>query len=128
MKAVFWSVWMAALWPAAAKKAKIYGVTRQVSKGGVAASPTIYLGPVAIRNLAIVYAEIPIFKDWHLDSRPALIPGMNVLGTVNTLVLDYPRAQVYLLPLEPNGISVGTCTMWVASLSMHGDSDCAPGT
>ncbi len=111
-----------------ARKARIYGVTRQVSKGGVAASPTIYLGPVAIRNLAIVYAQIPIFKDWNLEARPALILGMNVLGTVNTLVLDYPRAQVYLLPLQPKGISVRTCSMWVSSPLILGDSDCSPGS
>ena len=117
-----------ALLRAAAKKATIYGVTRQISKGGVATSPTIYLGPVAIRNLPIVYAQIPIFKDWRLDSRPALILGMNVLGTVNTLVLDYPHAQVYLLPLEPDGISVGTCSLWVASPLMLGTSDCSPGS
>ncbi len=87
----------------AAKKAaqtRVYGVTKQVTAGGVVQSPTIYLGSAAIRNLSIVYSDIPIFKTWHLDSRPALIVGMNVLGTVDALVLDYPRARVYLLPPE----------------------------
>lgn len=82
-----------------AQKTDIYGVTKQIFKGGIAVSPTVYLGRIAIRNLSIVYADIPIFKDWHLDSRPALLIGMNVLGTVNTLVLDYPRAEVYILPV-----------------------------
>lgn len=109
------------------RKANIYGVTPQVSQGGIAAAPTLYLGPVAIRNLAIVYADIPIFKNWHLEARPALILGMNVLGTVNTLVLDYARAEVYLLPREPNGIAVGTCTQWIASLLNQGSSGCSPG-
>lgn len=111
-----------------AKHAKIYGVTRQISKGGVAASPTIYLGPVAIRSLPIVYSDIPIFRDWHLEARPALIVGMNVLGTVSTLVLDYPRAQVYVLPVSSPGVSVGTCDMYVSSPLMDRGSDCAPGT
>lgn len=111
-----------------AAQAKIYGVTKKISNGRVAASPTIYLGPVAIRNLAIVYSEIPIFKDWHLDSRPALILGMNVLGTVNTLVLDYPHAQVYVLPVSSSGTSVGTCEMHVASPLMPNGSSCSPGS
>lgn len=84
-------------------QARVYGVTKQVSAGGVVKSPTIYLGPAAIRNLTIVYSDIPIFKTWHLESRPALIIGMNVLGTVDALVLDFPRARVYLLPAPPPG-------------------------
>ena len=90
----------------AAKKAAladVYGVTKQVSTGGLAHSPTLLLGPAAIRNLTIVYSDIPIFKVWRLDSRPAIIIGMNVLGTVDAMVLDYPRARLYLLPKPPPG-------------------------
>lgn len=86
--------------------ARIYGVTRQVSNGGVAVSPAIYLGPAAVLGLRVVYSDIPIFKTWHLDSQPALIIGMNALGVVNVLVLDYPHARIYLEPIPPPGISV----------------------
>jgi predicted aspartyl protease len=89
-----------------AQDAKIYGVTKQVGNGGISASPMITVGPVAIEGLGIVYSDIPIFKIWHLDSRPALIIGMNVLGSVQGLVLDYQRARVYMRPLAPSGISV----------------------
>lgn len=92
---------------AAPPKATVYGVTRQLSSGGISAAPTIYLGPAAIRNLRIVYSEIPIFSIWHIDSRPALIIGMNVLGAVDAMVLDYPRARVYLRTAPPTGVSVG---------------------
>lgn len=85
---------------------QIYGVTSQISRGGVAVSPTIYLGPAAIQNLGVVYSDIPIFKIWHLDSQPAMIIGMNALGVVDALVLDYPRAQVYLEPVPQPGISI----------------------
>jgi predicted aspartyl protease len=111
-----------------AKATEIYGVTKQITKGGVAASPTIYLGPAAIRNLAIVYSDIHIFKIWRLEARPALIVGMNVLGTVSTLVLDYPRARVYMLPVESTGVSVETCNMYVGSPLMDNGTDCAPGS
>lgn len=98
-----------------AGSAKIFGVTRQTSEGGVAASPEIFLGPAAIADLAIVYSDIPIFKIWHLDSRPALIIGMNVLDTVAALALDYRRARVYLLPVESGQHSVGICNMYLSS-------------
>ena len=93
---------------AAAKAAatQIYGVTQQVSMGGVAVSPTIYLGPAAIENLGVVYSDIPIFRIWHLDSQPALIIGMNALGVVDALVLDYPNAHVYLEPVPQPGVTI----------------------
>jgi len=83
--------------PKSAMLASVYGVTRQVASGGGARAPPIYLGPAAIRNLAVVYSDIPIFSVWHLQHRPALLIGMNVLGTARALILDYPRARVYLL-------------------------------
>lgn len=89
-----------------ATQARIYGVTRQVSNGGIAHSPTVYIGAAEIRNLGIVYSDIPIFRIWHLDSRPALIIGMNALGVVDALVLDYPGSRVYLRPVPPQGLSV----------------------
>lgn len=101
---------------ASAAGTHIYGVTRQVSNGGVAASPTISLGPAAILGLRVVYSDIPIFKTWHLDSQPALIIGMNALGVVEAMVLDYPHAQVYLQPIPPPGISV---TVVDDDLSLH---------
>ncbi len=79
----------------------IYGVTRQVSLGARALAPNVILGPAAIEHLPIVYSNVPIFKEWHLESRPALIVGMDVLGRVDTLVLDYPRARIYILPAPP---------------------------
>lgn len=86
--------------------ARIYGVTRQVSNGGLSHSPTVYIGAAEIRNLGIVYSNIPIFRIWHLESRPALIIGMNALGVVDALVLDYPQSKVYLRPVPPAGLSV----------------------
>jgi predicted aspartyl protease len=98
---------------ASAAGAKIYGVTRQVSMGGVAVSPTIYLGPAVIENLGVVYSDIPIFRIWHLDSQPALIIGMDALGVVDALVLDYPRAHVYLEPVPQPGVAVEVVTKMV---------------
>jgi predicted aspartyl protease len=101
--------------------AEIFGVTRQTSKGGVAALPTVILGPAAIEHLAIVYSDIPIFRIWHLDSQPALIIGMNVLGTVEAMALDYPRAQVYLLPVESGRPLVWITNLYVESPLMNHD-------
>jgi predicted aspartyl protease len=100
---------------------QIFGVTRQTSKGGITLSPEVFLGPAAIEHLGIVYADIPIFKIWHLDSQPALIIGMNVLSTVEVLALDYPHARVYMLPEESGHHTISISSMYVESpLLNHG--------
>ncbi|HET9106144.1 MAG TPA: retroviral-like aspartic protease family protein [Steroidobacteraceae bacterium] len=84
----------------------IYGVTKEVSLGHLASSLTAKVGPITIRDLSIVYSRVPIFQVWHLESRPAVIIGMDVLGTVNALVLDFAYPNVYVLPVESPGIHV----------------------
>lgn len=91
---------------AKAQDTRIYGVTTQVSNGGLARSPTVYLGPAEVSGLAIAYSDIPIFKLWHLDTQPALIIGMDALGAVDALVLDYPHDRIYLRPIAQPGISI----------------------
>ena len=81
--------------------ARVFGVTRQVAPGGSMPSPTIALGPIAIQHLHIVYSRVAIFRLWNLESQPAAIVGMDVLGSVSALVLDYGRARVLLLPRPP---------------------------
>lgn len=87
-------------------EAKIYGVTKEVSSGNEALAPDIELGPATIRSLSIIYSDIPIFKTWNLESKPAVIIGMDVLGTVDALVLDFAHPGVYMLPVEPDGVEV----------------------
>ena len=79
----------------------IYGVTQQVSTGSTAVAPTLILGPVAIQHLPIVYSDVPIFREWHLQGTPAVIIGTDVLSVADSLVLDYPRSRVYILPAPP---------------------------
>ena len=82
---------------------RVYGVTKQVPAGDVGPAPPIHVGSAEIRGLMIVYSNSPIFRTWHLESRPALIVGMNVLGAVESLIVDYRRARIYLLLREPRG-------------------------
>lgn len=108
-----------ALLKSAARKAaaaRIYGVTKKVTHGGLVASPTIHLGPAAIRNLSIVYSDIPIFRIWHLESRPALIIGMNVLDAVDAMILDYADARVYLRPRSHASYSAGEQNIYSPSI------------
>jgi predicted aspartyl protease len=75
---------------------EVYGATTEVANGEASVAPPIRLGPAVINGTEVVYGDFHIFKVWKLDKRPAALIGMDVLGTVNALVVDYSRNELYL--------------------------------
>jgi hypothetical protein len=39
-----------------------------------------------------------VFRLWELENRPAMLIGMDVLGTLGTLVIDYRRKELQIRP------------------------------
>lgn len=74
----------------------VYGATTEVASGQVDRAPTIDFGGVKISNVTVVYGDFHIFRVWGMESRPALIIGMDVLGTVNALAIDFQRSELYI--------------------------------
>ncbi len=74
---------------------RVYGATTEVAAGEMEVAPTIDLGTVRIGNVTIVYGNFHIFEVWGMQSTPALIIGMDVLGTVRGLGIDFQRAEIY---------------------------------
>jgi len=56
----------------------------------------ITIESLQITDVAIVYGDFHIFKVWALDQKPALIIGMDVLGTVASLSIDFKNQDVYV--------------------------------
>ncbi|MGH8319898.1 MAG: retroviral-like aspartic protease family protein [Steroidobacteraceae bacterium] len=81
---------------------EVFGVTPTVAKGDVQPSPAIALGPVSISGGSIVYGDLHIFHVWGLTQRPAVIIGMDVLGSVEKLGIDYEHPEIYLQGALPN--------------------------
>jgi hypothetical protein len=65
--------------------------------GEVANSPIITLGGATITNTAITYGDFDIFHVWGLEDEPALLIGMDVLGTLAEFAIDYRRHELQLL-------------------------------
>ena len=61
-------------------------------------TPTIHLGAVSITDVDAIYGDIDVFRLWNLQDRPAMLIGMDVLGTLSTLVIDYRRKELQILP------------------------------
>jgi predicted aspartyl protease len=75
---------------------RVFGTTEDVSHGEVESAPPIEFGPANISDVRVVYGDFHIFKVWDLEKRPALLIGMDVLGTVGALVIDFRRRELYL--------------------------------
>ena len=54
------------------------------------------MGPIEIRDYGVTYADVYIFKHWRFTSAPAVMIGMDALGTLDTLVIDYRRKELQI--------------------------------
>jgi hypothetical protein len=53
-------------------------------------------GTAKITQVAVVYGDFHIFEVWSLQAEPAMIIGMDVLGTVRALAIDFQQSDLYL--------------------------------
>lgn len=75
---------------------QIYGATDAVQSGESLIAPEIRIGDALLDNLEVTFADLPVFRYWKLDTVPALLIGMDLLGVVAQLVVDYPRAELQI--------------------------------
>lgn len=74
----------------------VYGATTEIAPGEIDASPLIDLGPIRIGSVTLVFGNFHIFDVWGLTKRPAVIVGMDVLGTLSALGIDFRHAEIYI--------------------------------
>lgn len=72
-----------------AVREEIEGVTLDVARGDMMRAPPIEVGSLRFYGVSITYGDMYIFDRWQLLREPTLVLGMDVLGTVDTLVIDY---------------------------------------
>jgi hypothetical protein len=75
---------------------QIQGATKDIQTGELAATPAIEIGSIQIRNSGVTYADMYIFKQWKLTSQPAVLIGMDTLGLLDTLIIDYKRHELQI--------------------------------
>jgi predicted aspartyl protease len=80
----------------------VYGATEQVERGEIWRAPTILIDTMRINNVQVVYGDFHIFKVWEMQDTPAMIVGMDVLGTVGSLGIDFKNADVYFTSSRTN--------------------------
>jgi len=74
---------------------EIIGVTLAVEHGESLPTPTIHMGGASLQNLRITFGDMFIFEQWGLIQRPTLLLGMDVIGLMEIVIIDYKRKQLY---------------------------------
>ncbi|MCU0975453.1 MAG: retroviral-like aspartic protease family protein [Steroidobacteraceae bacterium] len=72
----------------------VIGMTGDVQSGPNAPVPSIGLGEIQINNADITFVDLHIFRHWGYVDEPVLMIGMDVLGLLDTLIIDYRRREL----------------------------------
>jgi predicted aspartyl protease len=75
--------------PRDVKRAQITGVTLDVQSGDNVPAPPIEMGGLTINGVHITFGDMYLFQHWHMTEKPVLLLGMDLLGSFDTLVIDY---------------------------------------
>jgi predicted aspartyl protease len=75
---------------------EIMGATKEIQTGEIIPMPAIEFGAIQIRDSGVTFADMYIFKQWQLLHEPAILIGMDALGMLDTLVIDYRRHELQM--------------------------------
>ena len=75
---------------------EVIGVTEDVQKAAPVRIPRFVAGDMVVRNAEIVFSDVHIFDHWQVRDEPAMLIGMDLLGLLDTLIIDYRRSELHL--------------------------------
>ena len=77
----------------------VTGATGDTQNGIGARISNIEVGSLVIREAHITFGDMRIFEHWKMINEPAIVIGMDILGLLDTLVIDYQRQELHIKPL-----------------------------
>jgi hypothetical protein len=80
----------------------ITGATLDDETGDLVSTPPLTLGTLRVSTHKITVGDMYIFKHWRMTSRPALLIGMDILGLLDTMIIDY-KQRVLVLQTRADG-------------------------
>lgn len=81
-----------------ARASTVIGVTPQFGEVVSVRIPSIAIAGARLTDMEVLFGDLYIFDVWGLKSEPALVIGMDLLGTVERLIVDYGRRQILMKP------------------------------
>jgi len=80
--------------PEEANGSEVTGATLDTQIGDRMLLPEMTLGALRISPVEVTVGDFYIFRHWNLTQTPTLLLGMDVLGLVDTLIIDYRRREL----------------------------------
>jgi predicted aspartyl protease len=77
---------------------EVIGVTLDVQKGDDLPAPNITMGKLHIQGARITFGDMYLFRHWNYTNTPTLALGMDLLGSFDTLIIDYNRRELQIRP------------------------------
>jgi len=78
------------------KDESIVGVTLDVVTGKSIAVPPVVIGDLLLQNMRITFADPYIFEQWKMNREPAMLIGMDFIGSLDTLIIDYKMEELQM--------------------------------
>lgn len=73
---------------------EVIGATLDIQTGERISTPAVVMGDIVVKNPAMTFADFAIFEHWKMTDEPAMLIGMDVLGLIETLIIDYRRREL----------------------------------
>jgi predicted aspartyl protease len=87
----------------------VIGATPQLGQAMSFEAPSIEIGGAHLNNLTVSFGDLHVFNVWSMLDEPALLIGMDLLGTLEKFVVDYTRREFHLKPVSARGPGVRRC-------------------
>jgi predicted aspartyl protease len=78
--------------------AEVISVTGSRTQVGLDVVPRLQLGGIQLRHVPIAYADLHVFEQLHLQERPAMLVGMDVLHLFRSVTIDFRRREAVFVP------------------------------
>jgi predicted aspartyl protease len=78
----------------------VTGVTLDEQEGRTIATPPVDIGDVTVKGMRVTFADFHIFDAWDMNNQPAMLIGMDVIGLLDTIIIDYKHQELHLRALR----------------------------
>lgn len=87
----------------------VIGATPQIAQGLSFEAPAIDIGGARINNLTVTFGDLHVFDIWSLLEEPAILIGMDLLGTLEQFVVDYSLREFHLKAVSSGKPTLRRC-------------------
>ena len=80
------------------KTTDVIGETLERQKGERRLVPVVRVGTLQSATPSFIFGDFHVFKLWGLEKEPAIVMGMDMLGSLDTIIIDYQRCEMRVRP------------------------------